>query len=197
MFTSTQLNFGLPTLFNGDRNADLMKGWAEVSYDFSPGYSGFVRGSVNTDNYSHLDMRTFAGGVSRSESSKRATAQARAARVAAGGGTPRGALDCARGWRSSDGGATWRAASSGLPVYQPAGFRPYSAVIALVIDPQNPSTLYAAPGLRVAVGGGVYKSTDGAASWSPANSGIPDSVFIGSLAIDPQDPNTLYAGTQD
>jgi len=68
----------------------------------------------------------------------------------------------------------------GLPVFQPAGLRPYSSVQALVIDPTNSSTLYAAPGLALFAGGGVYRSTDGAASWSAINSGLPDNFFIGS-----------------
>lgn len=55
-FTSTPLNT-LPSTkqFFGFRNADIVKGWVEGSYDFSPGYSLFVRGTYNTDNYSHLD----------------------------------------------------------------------------------------------------------------------------------------------
>jgi photosystem II stability/assembly factor-like uncharacterized protein len=98
--------------------------------------------------------------------------------------------------KSTDGGATWSSAGSGLPVYQPPGFRPYSAVKALVIDPKNPSTLYAAPGLILSAGGGIFKSTDGAMSWNAVNSGLPDNFFISSLAIDPRKPNTLYVSSR-
>jgi photosystem II stability/assembly factor-like uncharacterized protein len=65
---------------------------------------------------------------------------------------------------------------------------------ALVIDPLNPATLYV--GARIA---GVFKSTDGGASWTSANSGLPASqgVSIGPLVIDPLNPATLYAGTSN
>src|SRR5206468_2369129 len=54
----------------------------------------------------------------------------------------------------------------------------------LAIDPLTPTTLY--------VGNdGVYKSTDGAGSWSV---GLPE-VNITALAIDPVSPTTLYAGS--
>ena len=99
-------------------------------------------------------------------------------------------------FKSTDGGATWAGASAGLPVYELAGRRPYSAMEALAIDPADPRTLYAAPGLILSAGGGVYKSTDGAATWSAVNSGLPDSFFIGSLAIDPRNPGTLYLSSQ-
>jgi photosystem II stability/assembly factor-like uncharacterized protein len=67
---------------------------------------------------------------------------------------------------------------------------------ALAIDPHTPTTLYA--GVRGAPGG-VFKSTDGGASWSAVNTGLPDpsatDLAVFSLAIDPQTPTTLYAGT--
>jgi hypothetical protein len=48
----------LPPLFNFDRNNQVAAGYVTVSYDFSPGYSAFVTGSYNNDNYSHTDFRT-------------------------------------------------------------------------------------------------------------------------------------------
>ena len=91
-------------------------------------------------------------------------------------------------FKSTNGGATWNPARTGLPVSQPGRF--LAGVRALAIDPNNPSTLYAAMGLTVDAGGGLFKSTDGAMSWSPVNSGlrgIPDAPVI-----DPQNSNTLY-----
>src|SRR5207249_11716904 len=64
---------------------------------------------------------------------------------------------------------------------------PYASPQALAIDPQTPSNLYLDMG-------GVYKSTDGGGSWSPASTGLGGGT-IHSLAIDPQTPTTLYAGT--
>jgi len=41
----------------------------------------------------------------------------------------------------------------------------------------------------------VFRSKDGAASWSAVNSGLT-ALSVNSLAIDPHDPSTVYAGTQ-
>jgi hypothetical protein len=60
-------------------------------------------------------------------------------------------------------------------------------VQALVVDPLNPATLYAA-----APGGGLFKSVNGGASWFPASNGIP-SQGVTALAIDPTTSTTLYA----
>ena len=98
-------------------------------------------------------------------------------------------------FKSTDGGATWNAASSGLPA-------PNVPVNALAIDPVHgrrqtltrPGTLYAAIGANVSYGGGLFQSTDGAASWNAVNSGLPDSFFINAMAVDPRNPNTLYLG---
>jgi photosystem II stability/assembly factor-like uncharacterized protein len=80
--------------------------------------------------------------------------------------------------KSSDGGRSWSVVDTGLP----------PPVRALVIDPQNPATLYAGTDV------GVYRSYDGGASWSPLNSGLT-SFAVSSLTLDPENPNSLYAGT--
>ena len=82
-------------------------------------------------------------------------------------------------FKSTNGGAAWSVVNTGLT---------YTAVHALVIDPNSPSTLYAGTG-----GGGVFKSTNGGAAWSAFNTGLTDPV-VGDLAIDPA-TSTLYAGT--
>jgi photosystem II stability/assembly factor-like uncharacterized protein len=64
------------------------------------------------------------------------------------------------------------------------------SIRALAVDPAAPSTLYAGSD-----GGGVWKSADAAASWSPANAGMGN-IQVSALAIDPHDPRTLYAGTE-
>ena len=79
----------------------------------------------------------------------------------------------------------WR----GLPVFPNKAL---PSVRALAIDPKNPSTLYAAMGLNVDDGGGLFKSTDGAMSWSPVNSGLPGISIPHDPVIDPQNSNTLY-----
>ena len=60
---------------------------------------------------------------------------------------------------------------------------------ALAIRPDDPNTMYAGT-----EGGGIWKTTDGGASWNPLDDLLP-SLAISSLAIDPKDPNTIYAGT--
>ncbi len=62
------------------------------------------------------------------------------------------------------------------------------AVEALAIDPSSPRILYAGT-----FAGGVFKSTDAGATWSPASAGLPRGVQ--GLTIDPADPDILYAAT--
>ncbi len=114
-------------------------------------------------------------------------------------------------FKSTDGRGTWS------PVYigQMIQF-----VRSLVIDPKTPEILYVSgwpvnwrpglpsPGLRIYVGGGVLKSTDGGKNWRPVNVGLPQSfrdpspsspimpLGAADLAIDSQTPSTLYAATE-
>jgi ligand-binding sensor domain-containing protein len=81
--------------------------------------------------------------------------------------------------KSTDGGMSWQASSSG---------RPGTSVAILAIDQLASQTLYA-----VAFSNGVFKSTDGGLSWSATNTGLAD-LFVGALAIA---PHTLYAGISD
>lgn len=59
----------------------------------------------------------------------------------------------------------------------------------IVADPANPSIVYVG-----AASGGVWKSTDTGATWTPIFDGA-GSPSIGALAMDPSDANTIYAGT--
>jgi len=60
---------------------------------------------------------------------------------------------------------------------------------ALAIDPTNPDVMYAA-----GVAGGVWKSTDGGASWNVADD-LMLNLSVCTIAIDPVNPSVLYAGT--
>jgi photosystem II stability/assembly factor-like uncharacterized protein len=65
---------------------------------------------------------------------------------------------------------------------------------ALVIDPQNPSTLY----LHITWTGGrngVAKSTDGGKTWTTPTAYVSSGFGPQTLAIDPLDPTTLYASS--
>lgn len=61
-------------------------------------------------------------------------------------------------------------------------------IFALTVAPSTPSTLYAGTD-----GGGVFKSTNGGASWLAVNSGLTDK-YIRSLAVDPTNSQIIYAG---
>ncbi len=45
-----------------------------------------------------------------------------------------------------------------------------------------------------ATGGGVFKTTDGGASWNPVSDGQFKNGDVGSIAVAESDPNTIYAG---
>jgi photosystem II stability/assembly factor-like uncharacterized protein len=66
-------------------------------------------------------------------------------------------------------------------------------VQSLVIDPQNPNTLYAT-GSPYVRGVGIFKSTNGGANWRAINFGLTNTT-VSSLVIVPQNPSTIYAGT--
>lgn len=93
-------------------------------------------------------------------------------------------------FQSINQGASWRA----VYLYS----HPFSdpQFTAMTMDPQDSSTLY---GLAAGPVSGIFKSTDGAASWNAVNSGLPPTpngaFHVISLVIDPQDSSTAYAGT--
>jgi hypothetical protein len=79
--------------------------------------------------------------------------------------------------KSTDGGGNWLEIG-------PQG----QGVSTLAIDPVTPTTLYVG-------GSGVFKSTDGGASWRAFNTGLPPTIQVNSLVINPLTPAILYAGT--
>jgi photosystem II stability/assembly factor-like uncharacterized protein len=85
-------------------------------------------------------------------------------------------------FKSTDGGESWSAASTGLTDRY---------ISTLVIDPVTPTTLYVVTSLS----GGIFKSTDGGSSWNAVNDDLPGDDTVTSLAIDPVTPTTLYLGT--
>src|SRR5205823_15054847 len=77
--------------------------------------------------------------------------------------------------------ATFRASSSGrtsLP--DNAGSGHSTEVLAILIDPEQPWTVY--EGTR---DGGLLKSTDGGATWHPWNNTFADSASVSDLAFAP------------
>ncbi|HKQ08116.1 MAG TPA: SBBP repeat-containing protein [Blastocatellia bacterium] len=88
---------------------------------------------------------------------------------------------CKTAFKTLDGAANWAAMNNGLPVY--------AEVDALAVDPQTPSTVYAATSPP-----GVYKSTDGGDTWSTSSNGLPQAT-LNALAVSPATPSTLFLAT--
>jgi photosystem II stability/assembly factor-like uncharacterized protein len=82
--------------------------------------------------------------------------------------------------KSTDGAGSWAQSQNGLPFP--------GSVNAIELDPRNHSTLYAG------TCDGVYKSTDGAATWS-ATGAAEGLHCVYGIAFDPRRPATLYAGS--
>src|SRR5262249_54398215 len=97
----------------------------------------------------------------------------------------RGVVDQVR--RSSDGGATW------VTLLELG--RAESFVTGIAVDAHDPRRIVVAFGeydsqTHLPVGGGVYRSQDGGATWSLARLAGP----IFTVAIDPSAPGRIYAG---
>ncbi len=98
-------------------------------------------------------------------------------------------------FKSTDGGDTWTRLTQGLPTR-------YIGMIRLGISRSNPQVLYAGfeynnPERR-AVGGLVFKSTDGGASWTwldkAPNYCRSQCWYDNVVAVHPRQPNTVYLG---
>ena len=102
-------------------------------------------------------------------------------------------------WRSADGGASW----------QPVGdLLANLAVNSLAMDPEDPDVLYAGTGegyFREVVrgtglplrGGGIFKTTDGGATWELLDSTTgPDFFWVNDLIVSHNDRARVYAATR-
>ncbi len=90
-------------------------------------------------------------------------------------------------YKSTDAGKTW--ARSGLANSEHIG--------KILVDPANSNIVWvAAQGPLFSAGGdrGVYKTTDGGATWNRVLHVNDDTGFT-DLAFDPRNPNTVFAGT--
>jgi uncharacterized protein (TIGR03437 family) len=74
---------------------------------------------------------------------------------------------------------------------QPIQGNPVSSgrITSMAVAQQNANLVYVG-----AADGGVWKTTDGGATWVALTDAQP-SMAIGALALDPQNPNIIYAGT--
>src|SRR5258705_8534602 len=100
-------------------------------------------------------------------------------------------------YKTTDGGKTWKKILS---------ISDNTGVTDVVIDPQNPSTVYAASYQRrrhmwTLINGGpesaLYKSTDAGATWHKLKAGLP-TTDLGRIAltISPVDSNVIYASIE-
>jgi len=96
-------------------------------------------------------------------------------------------------YRSADGGKTWAATEYGVE----EGFPPY----VIAVDPTSSKTAYvgtynSAEDDLNEPSGGVYKTENSGATWTPLSIGLPLDLRVVSLVIDPSRPQTIYAGTE-
>lgn len=98
-------------------------------------------------------------------------------------------------FRTVDGGATWEKV---LYINERVG------VVDLVMDPSDPTTLYATAWERTrkawghtasGEGSGIYRTTDGGDSWEKLTNGFPSGHGVGRIAVDvaPSNPDVVYA----
>jgi len=91
-------------------------------------------------------------------------------------------------WKTTDAGTVWAPIFDGQPV---------ASIGALAVAPSDPKTIYAGTGesdirSSLSFGNGVYKSTDGGATWH--HIGLDDTRHISRIAIDPQNADIVYVG---
>ena len=89
-------------------------------------------------------------------------------------------------WKSGDAGMVWQPTFNGPPV---------ASIGAIEVAPSNPKIIYAGTGesdIRsdLSLGGGVFKSTDGGATWT--DMGLNDTRQISRVVIDPTNPDKVY-----
>ncbi len=87
--------------------------------------------------------------------------------------------------KTTDGGATWRKVTSGLPAVDMGG-------IGLAISPVDPDVVYA---IIEAAGdeGGFYRSSDRGESWSKMSSHTAQGQYYNEIYCDPRDVNKVYS----
>ncbi len=110
-------------------------------------------------------------------------------------------------FKSIDGAENWVIKRNGFPVTSDYNFS--ASISDIEIDPNNTEIIYAGVGIPETgynlqgfhwqsnlIKGTIYKSFDGANSWSKIyNTGIDTLAMIYSLAIDPNNSNIVYAAT--
>ena len=91
-------------------------------------------------------------------------------------------------WKTTDAGVTWRSIFDGQTV---------ASIGDIALEPGNPDVIYVGTGEgnprnSVSFGNGVYKSTDGGATWT--HLGLEDTRTITRIVINPKNPSVVYVG---
>ena len=89
-------------------------------------------------------------------------------------------------WRSTDYGSTW------VPIFDQ---NPTGSIGAIAVAPSNPDIIYVGTGAGIirpdlAVGDGVYRSTDAGKTW--VHLGLRDTQMIANIDVDPRNPTRLF-----
>lgn len=92
------------------------------------------------------------------------------------------------------GGGVWKSNTAGM-TFDPVFDKHPQSIGALAIDPVKPNTVWVGTGesnMRnsVAIGLGIYKTTDGGRNWT--RMGLEKSEHISKIIIHPTEPNTVY-----
>ena len=94
-------------------------------------------------------------------------------------------------WETLDAGVTWN------PIFD--AVKEVDSIGSLAVSASNPKVLYAGTGdlitgLSLNEGNGIYKSSDGGATWQ--QSGLEHTHRIASLLVDPRNPDLVLAAAQ-
>ena len=89
-------------------------------------------------------------------------------------------------WRTTDYGSTW------VPLFDQ---QPTGSIGAIAVAPSDPDVIYVGSGAGIirpdlAVGDGMYKSTDAGKTWT--HLGLRDSQMIANIDVDARNPNRLF-----
>ncbi|MEM9315042.1 MAG: sialidase, partial [Pseudomonadota bacterium] len=89
-------------------------------------------------------------------------------------------------WKTMDGGLNWKPVFDGQRVH---------SIGAIALAPSDPEIVYAGTGesyirSNVSIGNGVWKTTDGGASWE--HLGLENTGRISRVVVHPSDPDVVY-----
>ncbi len=166
----TQLDTGSPDPYILDMVIDPITPTNLYAVDFGTPNQGLIKSTNGGYNWSDIDAGSWDTEILRLAIDPQTPTTLYA-------GTWVGAF------KSTDAGENWNEINTGLG--------DYAIIDVLIVNPINPSTLYASKR-----DSDIYKSIDGGENWYPLHSNIGIS-YIFTLALDPENPEILYAATEN